>query len=101
MKKYNKNIIASYSKNLDNELFEVFVLDSGDCYNIHVISEKYKQDEMNTLKLQEPKEYIENIREYFDNARLIGYLLEHFIWDRFYSEGIFTGSIDISFDNKD
>lgn len=82
--KYNKKVITSYSKFIDGERFSVYVLDDNEYYNIHVISESYKQDEMNTLKLQEPKESV-NL-EYFTNARLITYLMEHFIWDRFYNE---------------
>ena len=39
---------------------------------------------MNTLKLQEPKESV-NI-DYFTTQKLISYLMEHFIWDRFYPE---------------
>jgi len=99
MKKYNKKVIASYEKTLDNETFQVYVLDDNNYYNIHVISERFKDDELNTLKLQEPKECIGNVSEYFDNSKMISYLLEHFIWDRFYSEGIFTGLVEVSFDN--
>ena len=98
MEKYNKKVIASYQKYLDGENFEIFILDGGKYYNVHVISEKYKKDEMNTLKLQEPKEYIKNAKEYFTNAKMIGYLMEHFIWDRFYDEGIFSGYIVSEFD---
>jgi viroplasmin and RNaseH domain-containing protein len=98
MKKYNKNIIASYEKTLDNETFQVYVLDGKDYYNIHVISERFQDTENNTLKLQEPKERIEKVSEYFDIPKMISYLLEHFVWDRFYSEGIFTGHVEVSFD---
>lgn len=105
MKKYNKKVISYYSKVLDGENFEVYVLDDKKYFNIHVISDKYKGDELNTLKLQEPKEdllkEVKNLDgwdKYFTKSKLIGYLLEHFIWDRFYSEGIFTGYVVSEFE---
>jgi hypothetical protein len=83
---FDKEIIAEYSTTLDGEYFSVYVCHSKqkDYWDIHVISEKYKNDETNTLKLQEPKECVN--KEYFTEARLICYLMDHFIWDRFYSE---------------
>ena len=100
MEKYNKKVIAHYERFLDNENFEVFVLDDKDYFNIHVISERFKDEEMNTLKLQEPKESIKSYSDYFTKEKLISYLLEHFIWNRFYDEGIFTGFVEVSFDEK-
>jgi uncharacterized protein (DUF39 family) len=99
MKKFKKEIIASYGKYLDGEQFEVLVLDDGEYYNIHVISEKYNQDELNTLKLQETKACIDDYKTYFNNSRLISYLMGHFIWDRFHDEGIFCGSVQCEFEN--
>lgn len=98
MRKFGKKIVASLEKYLDNEQFEVIVVEDDDNYNIHVMSEKYNDDELNTMKLQEPKDCIDSIA-YFNNAMLISYLMDHFIWDRFYNEGIFTGYTTISFDN--
>lgn len=100
---YNKEVIAKYEKFLDNEQFEVVVLEDNTSsddvyYNVHVISERFKNDELNTLKLQEPKSYIGNPTEYFNKARLIGYLMDHFIWDRFYDEGIFSGYVHAEFE---
>ena len=83
-KKFNKKVIAYFEKFIDNENFEVFVLKDKEYFNIHIISEKFQKDEMNTLKLQEPIESVN--AEYFTDAKLISYLMEHFIWDRFYSE---------------
>ena len=91
MKKYNKNVVAHYEKHIDNESFKVIVLDDNDYYNIHIISECYKDEELNTIKQQELKEDIS--KDYFTKARMISYLAEHLIWDRFYSE---LGSASIS-----
>lgn len=97
-KEFNKPILYQYKKYLDNEQFKVIVLEDEEYYNIHILSEKYKSDELNTLQLQEPKESIKEPNKYFNNARLISYLMDFFIWDRFYNEGIFNGYCVIGFD---
>lgn len=87
MKKYNKEIVTSYEKDIDGENFEVLVLDDGDYYNVHVISERYRDDdEMNTLISQEPKECVN--KDYFTTQYLIGELMNYFIWDRVYGESM-------------
>jgi len=98
MKKYNKKILFEYNKYLDNEYFKVIVLKEKEYFNIHIISEKYKDEELNTLQLQEPINIIKNPKKYFNNERLISYLMDFFIWDRFYNEGIFSGYTIIKFD---
>lgn len=91
--KFGHKVIAHYEKELDGEFFEVIVTlpKNSEYYNIHVLSERYQNDESNTLKLQEGIEYC--TPEGFTNAMLAGYLMEHFIWDRFYSE---FGAVRIS-----
>jgi len=108
MKKYNKTVISYYEKFLDGENFEVYALDNGKYIDIHVISERFKDDKLNTLKLQEPKQDLMNTcknlssyKDYFNKDRMIGFLLEHFIWDRFYNEGIFSGYVVSSFDKHE
>ena len=51
---------------------------------------------MNTLRLQEPHSSIESPKEYFDKKYMIGILMEHFICDRFYDEGVLSLSVTIS-----
>lgn len=84
--KYGHKVVAHYEKELDGEYFEVIVTrpKNYEYYNIHVISERYRDDEINTLKLQEHKDYVND--NTFTAAKLASYLMEHFIWDRFYSE---------------
>ena len=82
--KYNKEIIKEYTKYLDNEEFKVYVLDDEKYFNIHVISDRFKDEELNTLQLQEPKESVN--KDYFSTQRLITYLMDFFMWDRFYNE---------------
>ena len=100
--KYNKKVIAYYERTIDNEDFEVIVVDENELhpddekyYNVHVISERFQTDELNTLKLQEPHSCIEDAKQYFDKKYMISTLMEHFIWDRFYDEGILSVSVEI------
>ena len=95
MTKYKKKVIAHYEKTLGRADFEVYVLDDVDYFNIHIISEKYRKDEMNTLKLQEPKEVVSNPTEYFDIKYMISRLMEHVLWDEFYDEGIISAEVII------
>ena len=101
MKKFNKKIIAKYFKTLNGESFEVYVLDDGEWFNIHVIDETFNQDEMNTLKLQETKTKETLNSGYFNKAQLVCYLMEHFIWSEFYSDGIWSGSVSGEFQQHD
>ena len=106
--KFNKPIIAKYEKYLDNEQFEcIITLDKAawngkgytdepeGYYNVHVLSERYNSEELNTLKLQEPASSISNPQEYFDIKYMIGAIMEHFIWDRFYDEGVLSVSVEV------
>lgn len=86
MQKYKKRVIAYFNRYLDNEYFKVYVLDAGDYYNVHIISEKFRDEELNTLQLQQPKDSIQNEKEYFNEAYMITQLMDFFIWDRFYNE---------------
>ena len=80
--KYNKKILAKHEV-FYNRFIEVLVLDDKDYYNIHIIDENYKDDELNTLKLQEPKEYVA-LDEITNPIKLECYALEHLLWDKFY-----------------
>lgn len=101
MKRYNKKVLAHYEKELDGEEFAAIVLmdDSNEYYNIHVISERFQSDEINTLKLQEPINCV--TLESFTAAKLAGYIMEHFIWDRFYDEfGAASITVEIEEDGQ-
>ena len=102
MKKYGKEVIANYEKIIGGELFECYVInedrlcgDGNKYYNVHIISDGFKDDEMNTLKLQEPHNCIDNPKEYFNKKYMIARIMEHFIWDRFYDEGILNVGVEI------
>ena len=83
MKKYGKNVLAEHSTYYNNRTVDVLVLEDKDYYNIHVIDDKFQDDELNTLKLQEPKnnDVLEKIKTpmYMECMAL-----EHLLWDKFY-----------------
>ena len=80
-KLFNKDIIIEQTICIDGCYYTGYVLDGGDYFNIHVIDDYYRQDEMNTLKLQEPKECNVEI----DKAYIIARILEHYLWHRLYN----------------
>ena len=86
MKKYNKEIIAEHNMYYNNNFITVLVLDDKDYYNIHVLDEKFKDEELNTLKLQEPKECI-TLEQIKNPIYLECIGLEHALWDKFYGYG--------------
>jgi len=95
MKKYGKKIITQYEKYFYNELYKIVVLKNKDYYNVHIINDKFRDDEANTLHLQEPAEAIPNHEKYFDKKYLIARLMEFYIWDKFYDEGIVSTNVEI------
>ena len=83
MKKYDKEILGETSVMLDAETVEVYCLDGGDYYDIHTVSDNFKDDELNTLHLQEPKEAI-SLKAVTDKAYLTCMGLEFLLWQKFY-----------------
>ena len=83
MKKYNKEILAETSVMLDAETVEVYCLDGGDYYDIHTVSDNFKDEELNTLHLQEPKEAI-SLEAVTDKVYLTCMGLEFLLWQKFY-----------------
>jgi hypothetical protein len=81
--KYGKKILAEHVTYYNNKYVTVLVLDDKDHYNIHILDEKFKDDEMNTLKLQEPKECI-TLEQVKNPMYLECIALEHLLWDKFY-----------------
>lgn len=96
-RKYNKKVLGHVSLEIDGREITCFYTKDKDYFNIHVLDPKYKDDEMNTLKLQEPIGY-----EPSDNF-LYGQLWEHVIWDKMYSinESLYTASVEIEGEKLD
>ena len=83
MKKYNKEIIAEHDTYYNNKYVTVLVLDNKEYYNIHIIDDNFKDEELNTLKLQEPKESV-SIEQIKNPIFLECQALQHLLWDKFY-----------------
>lgn len=79
-KLYDKDIIIEHTMCIDGCYYTGYVLDGGAYFNVHVIDEHYRQDEMNTLQLQEPKE----VDIELDKAYIMSKILEHYLWDKLY-----------------
>ena len=95
--KYNKKILANKIVYYNNRYVEVLVLDDKDYYNIHVLDDAYQDDEMNTLKLQEPK-YCVSLEEVINPIRLECQALEHLLWDKFYgtNDKMYSFNVEIA-----
>ena len=97
MKKYDKTILAEHFTSYNDRYFTVLVLDDNDYYNIHVIDDKFRDDELNTLKLQEPKSCV-TLEEVTDPMQLEFHALEHALWDKFYGykDQVYSFNVEVS-----
>lgn len=80
--KYNKRILKQHTEKIFGEYYTLYVLDDGDYYNIHIVTNKYKDEELNTLRLQEPKQNV-SFNE-FDELYIVKSILEFALWSKFY-----------------
>lgn len=92
-RKYKKPVIAHYSTDLDGIHFQCVVVKDGEYFNIHVIDDIFCKDESNTLKLQEHSDYITT--ESFTDNVLLQYIIEHFVWWKYYQQGYVVESLTI------
>jgi len=70
----------------------VLITDEGEYFNVYVIDPRYKQEPLNCLKLQEPKEDLKRFNKefnpqdvggYFNEMRLEMWAIEHYLWDKY------------------
>ena len=80
--KYNKRILKQYTENVFGEYYTLYVLDDEDSYNIHIVTDKYVDDELNTLQLQEPKQNVSLNK--FNELYMTELILEFALWSKFY-----------------
>lgn len=92
---YNKQVLARELLYYDSRYVEVFVLDDKDYYNIHVLDDEFQSDELNTLKLQEPKEAV-SLEEVTNPIRLECQALEHILWAKYYGKDNKMYSFNVS-----
>ena len=83
-KLYDKEVIAELETNLFYRDYKVVVLDNPgqDTYDVHIITEHFKKDELNTLILQEPKDNV--FVDALDELYLTMRATEFALWDNLY-----------------
>lgn len=86
MTKYGKKILAEEYVNLNGIGATVYCLDDGKYYNIHIVNDSFADDELNTLRLQEPKESV-TLEQVTDPKYLTCQGLEFLLWHEYYGQG--------------
>lgn len=83
-KLYDKEVITELEVDLFNRDYNIVVLDNKeqDCYDIHIITDCYQRDELNTLFLQEPKGAVS--ANSFDELYLTMFVTEFALWNELY-----------------
>ena len=96
--KYGKKILAEHSTYLYGNNIDVIICEGeNNYYDIHVIHECYKDDEMNTLELQEPKDYV-TLEEISNPVQMECYALEKALWHKFYGTNNKLYSFSVGFE---
>lgn len=80
--KYNKKILKEHTEIIFGEYYTLYILDDKDYYNIHIVTDRYRDEELNTLRLQEPKQDV-SFNE-FDDLYITKLMLEFALWSKFY-----------------
>jgi hypothetical protein len=77
--------LAQRSIEVDGDEYTCFVLDDNDYYNVHVVDDHYHDDELNTLKLQEPKD-VAKLDVVTSKAFMLSQIMEHVLWHLCYGD---------------
>lgn len=94
MTKYGKKILAYKEVILNGEYCDVYCLDGGEYYDIHIIHDSFMDEEMNTLHLQEPKQLYKDIP---DDVALMCWGVEFLLWYKFSNRNNKLYSFDINY----
>lgn len=79
---YNKKILAQTEVKLNGEICDVFCLDGGEYFDIHILHDSYASDELNTLQLQEPKDFEEATSKIFLTCQGVQFILWHIFYGK-------------------
>lgn len=82
MYKYGKKVLKSEEINIFNQDYIIYILDGENYFDIHIVNYKYKDEEANTLWLEEPKECI-TLKD-LDKVFLYEEVVKFALWDKFY-----------------
>lgn len=95
---YNKELITELDLNLFNRNYKIIVLDDEkqNTYDVHILTDCYAKDELNTLFLQEPKDSVSV--DSFDELYLTMTVTEFALWDELYGykDKSYTFSIKVT-----
>ena len=83
-KLFNKEVITELELDLFDRDYNIVVLDNEkqNTYDIHIITDRYAEDELNTLFLQEPKDAVS--ADMFNKLYLTMTITEFALWDELY-----------------
>ena len=81
---YNKEVINELEVDLFNRDYRIIVLDNPeqDTYDIHIITDHYQKDELNTLYLQKQRDDV--FVDALDELYLTMIVTEFALWDKLY-----------------
>lgn len=92
--KYGNKILAQRSISFNGIEYTCFVLDDGNYYNVHVLTEDMMDEEGNTLTSQEPKD-IANLDIITSKPFMLSKIMETALWRECYcSDKMYEFSID-------
>lgn len=80
--KYNKKILKQHTENIFGGYYTLYILDNEDYYNIHIVTDEYRDEELNTLRLQESKQDVS--LDELDDLYMTKLILEVALWSKFY-----------------
>ena len=80
--KYGKQILKEIETNVFNHCYTLLVLDDNKYYNVHIIDDNFRDEELNTLKYQCSKE--NTSLDFFDDIKMTNEIIQHALWDKFY-----------------
>ena len=100
-KMYGKKVLAKHTTYYDNNYIDVVICEGeNDYYDIHVIHPSYKDDENNTLELQEPKDCV-ILDEISNPVQMECYAIEKGMWHKFYGKNDKSYNFSISFESDE
>ena len=100
-KKYGKKILAQRSIEVNGDEYTCFILDDGgDYYDVHIVDDHYQDDELNTLKLQEPKD-VAKLDVVTSKAFMLSQIMEHVLWHLCYGDNNKHYDFNIDYDETE
>ena len=77
--KFGKKVLKEYSTIWNCKEYICYILDGGNYVDIHIIDDSYTRDALNTLKMQDEKQYLPY---YLTDVKCDALIIEHILWDK-------------------